>query len=455
MRFTVLNRIVNTGITHEVPFALANKIKVFNTANLIILTVSVIYTVLGLIFGYHLAAAVTFYSITSNLLCFFLVARKKYIASFHYAVVYGLIFLSAFSVLFGLETNSHYYFLFLPIAVSLFFDKEKTIITYFIICVIVLVMNVGYVSMREPFYFVEGNLALLAFPNLVFIMILIFLAIRVFRSENQRYATQIEEQKASIEEKNKDITDSITYAKRIQRALLTSESIFDRSLKEYFIYYEPKDIVSGDFYWATTAPDGSFLLLTGDCTGHGVPGAFMSLLNISMVNEIVNVRGITDPSAILNAQREGLIASLNPEGSAEVSRDGMDCSLCRFDFSNKKLTIAGANNPVWIVRDGQLTELKTDKQPVGLHEGGQKDFTIQHIDLRSGDMIYTLTDGFADQFGGDKGKKYKYSRLKELLSQIAGRTVADQKFIVEKEFRDWKREYDQVDDVLLIGTRIR
>ncbi|MCK6641749.1 MAG: serine/threonine-protein phosphatase [Bacteroidia bacterium] len=454
MRFPLLNRIIDTGITGDVPFALANKIKVFNTANLIILVVSVIYTALGLIFGYHLAAAVTFYSITSNLLCFYLVSQKKHRSAFHYAVVYGLIFLSAFSILFGLETNSHYYFLFLPIAVSLFFDKEKTVVTYFIICVIALVMNVGYVSMRDPVYFVEGNLALLAYPNLIFIMILIFLAIRVFRSDNQRYASQIEEQKASIEEKNKDITDSITYAKRIQRALLTSESVFDRSLKEYFLFYEPKDIVSGDFYWATTAPDGSFLLLTGDCTGHGVPGAFMSLLNISMVNEIVNVRGITDPSAILNAQREGLIASLNPEGSTEVSRDGMDCSLCRFDFTNKKLTIAGANNPVWIVRDGQLLELKTDKQPVGLHEGVQKDFTTQHIDLRSGDMIYTLTDGFADQFGGDKGKKYKYSRLKELLIQIAGRTVADQKFIVEKEFRAWKREYDQVDDVLVVGIKM-
>lgn len=450
----MLNRIVNTGITDDVPFALANKIKVFNTANLIILIVSVIYTVLGLIFGYHLAAAVTFYSITSNLLCFFLVARKKYIASFHYAVVYGLIFLSAFSVLFGLETNSHYYFLFLPIAVSLFFDKEKTIVTYFIICVIALVMNVGYVSMREPFYFVEGNLALLAFPNLVFIMILIFLAIRVFRSDNQRYAAQIVEQKASIEEKNKDITDSITYAKRIQRALLTSESIFDRSLKEYFIFYEPKDIVSGDFYWATTAPNGNFLLLTGDCTGHGVPGAFMSLLNISMVNEIVNVRGITDPAAILNAQREGLIASLNPEGSAEVSRDGMDCSLCSFDFINKKLTVAGANNPVWIIRNGELIELKTDKQPVGLHEGIQKDFSSQQFDLRSGDMIYTLTDGLADQFGGPKGKKFKYKQLESLLVGISDKPMNEQQANVEDAFRKWQGKLEQIDDVLVVGIRV-
>jgi phosphoserine phosphatase RsbU/P len=454
LRFPLLNRIVNTGITGEVPFALANKIKVFNTANLIILSVSVIYTALGLIFGYHLAAAVTFYSITSNLLCFFLIARKKYIAAFHYAVVCGLIFLSAFSVLFGLETNSHYYFLFLPIAVSLFFDKEKTVVTYFIICVIALVMNVGYVSMREPFYFVQGNLTLLAYPNLVFIMILIFLAVRVFRSDNQRYAAQIELQKAAIEEKNKDITDSITYAKRIQRALLTSENVFNRSKKDYFIYYQPKDIVSGDFYWATTAPDGNFLLLTGDCTGHGVPGAFMSLLNISMVNEIVNVRGITDPSSILNAQREGLIASLNPEGSTEVSRDGMDCSLCSFDFNKMELSLSGANNPVWIIRRGEVIELKTDKQPVGLHEGEIRPFSFCKTKLEKNDLVITLTDGFADQFGGTKGKKYKYNRLKSFISGNSSLPADKIKELLADEFGNWKGHNEQLDGILIVGIRI-
>jgi len=454
LQFSLLNRIVNTGISSEVPFALANKIKVFNTANLIILAVSVIYTALGLLGGYHFAATVTFYTIASNLFCFFLVARKNYTAAFHYGVVYGLIFLSAFSVLFGLETNQHYYFLFLPIAVCLFFDKEKTIVTYFIICVIALVVNVAYAGMRDPFYFVEGNLTLLAYPNLIFIMILIFLAVRVFRTDNQRYAKQIEEQKASIEEKNKDITDSITYAKRIQRALLTSESIFDRSLKEYFIFYEPKDIVSGDFYWATTAPNGNFLLLTGDCTGHGVPGAFMSLLNISMVNEIVNVRGITDPAAILNAQREGLIASLNPEGSTEVSRDGMDCSLCSFDFNKMKLSLSGANNPVWIIRKGELIELKTDKQPVGLHEGEIYAFTLCITKLEKNDLVITLTDGFADQFGGTKGKKYKYNRLKSFIAGNSNLPTHKIKQLLADEFGNWKGHNEQLDDILIMGIRI-
>jgi len=274
------------------------------------------------------------------------------------------------------------------------------------------------------------------------------------KNEVMSQRDRLEEQNTVIEGKNKNITDSITYAKRIQRALLTSDALLTRQLTEYFIYYNPKDIVSGDFYWASRIPSGEFLLLTGDCTGHGVPGAFMSLLNISMVNEIVNVRGITDPAAILNAQREGLIASLNPEGSAEVSRDGMDCSLCSFDFINKKLTVAGANNPVWIIRNGELIELKTDKQPVGLHEGIQKDFSSQQFDLRSGDMIYTLTDGLADQFGGPKGKKFKYKQLESLLVGISDKPMNEQQANVEDAFRKWQGNLEQIDDVLVVGIRV-
>jgi serine phosphatase RsbU (regulator of sigma subunit)/Tfp pilus assembly protein PilF len=278
--------------------------------------------------------------------------------------------------------------------------------------------------------------------------------IELQKNEVMSQRDRLEEQNTVIEEKNKNITDSINYAKRIQSALLTSDALLSRNLPAYFIFYNPKDIVSGDFYWASQTPSGKFLLLTGDCTGHGVPGAFMSLLNISLLNEIVNVRGYDEPAEILNVQRESLIRALNQEGSDEVSRDGMDCSLCSFDFQKRTLTIAGANNPVWIVRDGNLLELKTDKQPVGVHEGDVKPFTEQRMDLMKGDMIYTLTDGYADQFGGAKGKKFKYSRLKELLMANAGRTVDEQKAALEETFSQWKGRFQQIDDVLIIGIRV-
>jgi two-component system, sensor histidine kinase LadS len=262
-------------------------------------------------------------------------------------------------------------------------------------------------------------------------------------------------QKDIIEEKNKEILSSIHYAKRIQRALLASESLLNNNLPDYFILYKPKDIVSGDFYWADVAPDGKFLMLTGDCTGHGVPGAFMSLLNISIMHELTFGRNLSRPDLLLNTQRDAIIMALNPEGTDEVSKDGMDCVLCSYDFKNKKMEFACANNPLWIVRDKQLIEFKADKQPIGLHEGPKTDFTLHEVQLQAGDIVYTFTDGYADQFGGPKGKKYKFSQLKEKLVAISDKSMEEQKGILDKTFEEWKGNLEQVDDVLLIGIKIR
>jgi len=273
-----------------------------------------------------------------------------------------------------------------------------------------------------------------------------------------------EEQKHIIEEKQKEILDSIHYAKRIQHAMLTSESYFDEYLKaEYFIFYQPKDIVSGDFYWAVSHHN-KFYIVTADCTGHGVPGAFMSLLNISFLNENVIERGIEDPALILNEQRKEIIKALNPKGlsaeaeaKAETSvgvNDGMDCVLTTFDIENNRLQFAAANNPLWLIRENQLIEFKPDKMPVGKYDEKANDFNSQSIELKKGDIIYTFTDGYADQFGGEKGKKFKYSKLKELLLSINHKTMSEQKEILNETFETWKGNLEQIDDVCVIGVRV-
>jgi serine phosphatase RsbU (regulator of sigma subunit) len=262
-------------------------------------------------------------------------------------------------------------------------------------------------------------------------------------------------QKDIIEEKNKDILSSIHYAKRIQRALLASDNLLNNNLPEHFILYKPKDIVSGDFYWADVAPDGKFLVLTGDCTGHGVPGAFMSLLNISIMHELTFGRNLSRPDQLLNTQRDAIIMALNPEGTDEVSKDGMDCVLCSYDFKNKKVEFACANNPLWIIRDKQVMEFKADKQPIGLHEGPKTNYTLHEVQLQTGDIVYTLTDGYSDQFGGPKGKKFKLSHLKEKLVEICDKPLSEQKEILERTFEQWKGDLEQVDDVLLIGIKIK
>lgn len=287
-----------------------------------------------------------------------------------------------------------------------------------------------------------------------------------------------EEQKEVIELKQKEILDSIHYASRIQQAMITSNAYFDKYLKtekhllyipeninpDYFIFYHPKDIVSGDFYWAT-ARHNIFYIITADCTGHGVPGAFMSLLNIGFLNEIIVERNISQPSVVLNEQRKEIIKALNPnslnESDAHKVKDGMDCVLCAFDFAKMELNFAAANNPLWILRKDPagadsycLEEFSADKMPVGLFEFNAGTFTPHTLKLNKGDTVYTFTDGYADQFGGPKNKKFQYKQMKEMFLSIAHLSMDEQKHQIEKRILSWMSETEQVDDILVIGIRI-
>ena len=281
---------------------------------------------------------------------------------------------------------------------------------------------------------------------------------------------EVEHQKEIIEEKQKEILDSIHYAGRIQRAVITSDSYISEHLKEYFTLYKPKDIVSGDFYWALNTKD-VFYLITADCTGHGVPGAFMSLLNISILNEIVIERKITRPDLILNEARKDIIKALNP-GGHEDAKDGMDCVLCAFNFKTLTLEYASANNSFYILRkktgarpgpssgsantaaDFELIICPSDKMPVGKSPKDQEPFTLRTVQLQKGDIVYTLTDGLADQFGGPKGKKFKYKKLQELISANAGLPMDQQKQLLGDIMEEWRGGLEQVDDMLMIGLRI-
>jgi PAS domain S-box-containing protein len=268
--------------------------------------------------------------------------------------------------------------------------------------------------------------------------------------------TDITERKKTesiIEIKNREITDSMHAAKRIQHVLLASDTLLNKNLPEYFILYKPKDIVSGDFYWANMI-DNKFVMITADCTGHGVPGAFMSLLNITFLNEAVVEKRINSPEKILDYVRTQIINSLNPEGSEFESKDGMDATLCVFDFKGMWLRFSCANNPLWVYRNNDFIRFKPDKMPVGMHHGEQKPFTAHTLGLRKGDIVYTFTDGFADQFGGVNGKKLKYKALKELLLSVQSKSMAEQKEILNAAFESWKGNLEQVDDVLISGIRV-
>ena len=265
---------------------------------------------------------------------------------------------------------------------------------------------------------------------------------------------EINYQKSLIEIKNKEITDSINYARRIQRVLLTSDKYISKYLNVFFILNKPKAIVSGDFYWAVEI-DNSFIIVTADCTGHGVPGAFMSLLGINYLNEIVIEQKITQPDLILNALRSAIIEALNPEGSNEAEgKDGMDLVLCKYDFTSMQLTFSCANNPLWIYRQGEFMDFKADKMPVGKSPKEDVPFNLQTVALQKGDVVYTFTDGYADQFGGPKKKKLMTGKFKELILSIQHLPIKEQHDYLNDFIEDWMKDSEQVDDILVIGVKI-
>jgi serine phosphatase RsbU (regulator of sigma subunit)/Tfp pilus assembly protein PilF len=257
-------------------------------------------------------------------------------------------------------------------------------------------------------------------------------------------------QKLVIEEKQKEITDSITYAKRIQEAILPPKSILKNLLPNSFFLYKPKDIVSGDFYWLEQK-DNKILFAAVDCTGHGVPGAFVSIVGHNGLTRTVNEFGLTQPAQILNKLNELVEETLRQKDN-EV-RDGMDISLCSIDFSDNKLEYAGANNPLYLVRNGKILITKADKQPIG-GTGENKQFTNHTFELQKDDSIYIFSDGFADQFGGLKDKKYGYAQFRKLLLSIQDKPMLEQFNSLDTEFNNWKGETEQLDDVCVVGVRI-
>lgn len=285
---------------------------------------------------------------------------------------------------------------------------------------------------------------------LLFLTIICFIIYKSYSQKNKAHKI-ITHQKHLVDEKQKEILDNITYAKRIQSSLMPSNDYINRYTKENFVFYKPKDIVSGDFYWATDY-NGEFYLVAADCTGHGVSGSMMSMLNMSALNETVNHRKITDTGEILNKVRKEIIKSLNPNGNEGVN-DGMDCVLCKFDFRYKTLQYSAANNSFYIIRNNKIITCKADKMPVGL--GIKTDsFTTNTVQLQENDIVYMFTDGFPDQFGGEKNKKFNYKRFEELLLSVCDRPMEEQKKAISVTFDYWKGHYEQTDDVLVIGVKI-
>jgi serine phosphatase RsbU (regulator of sigma subunit)/Tfp pilus assembly protein PilF len=260
-------------------------------------------------------------------------------------------------------------------------------------------------------------------------------------------------QNKEISEQKEEIIDSILYAEKIQRAVFPQEEELKLFFRNYFILNKPRDIVSGDFYWIGPY-ENKILLAVADCTGHGVPGAFMSLLGIAFLNKIILEKGISTPSLILNNLRQNIIETLHHKGTDRGRSDGMDITLIAFDQKMKNIEVAAANNPLIIIRDNKIIEISPDKMPIGVYEELDVPFTNKESILKKDDVLYLFTDGYADQFGGKSNKKLLIKNFKNILLEIHKYDMDHQKVLLESKFKEWKGDTYQIDDILIIGMKI-
>lgn len=273
------------------------------------------------------------------------------------------------------------------------------------------------------------------------------------RDEIQRQIEIAEYHKDQVVKQNKDMTDSIEYAKNIQIALFPDKFTLQKVLNKGFCLFKPKDIVSGDFYWVAQIGNKS-IIVVADCTGHGVPGAFMSIIGINFLNEIVFDEHIITPNEILNRLRKKIVKTLVNSNKVDEAKDAIDIAMIVIDRENMKLEYAGAYNHLYFIRDHMLEVIKADKMPVGISAKAMDPFTNHEIDIQIGDQFYMFTDGFVDQFGGPQKKKFRIGNLRELLLEVHEKPIDDQKQIIFETFINWRGNQSQVDDILLIGIRI-
>ncbi len=318
-------------------------------------------------------------------------------------------------------------------------EKQK-IILYFVLFVLLLVSCLVYYIYRGYKIKKEANIRLEEKNR----------TISAQKDEIEKQRDIAAAQRDQIAYQKKHITDSIMYAKRIQTALIPSLELFSDKL-EHFVLYKPLAIVSGDFYWVSNQ-DNLQIIISADCTGHGVPGAFMSMLGVTMLNEIVNGKHIIMPDQILENLRNGVIKSLKQSVDEDTVKDGMDIAVCVVDFKENILWFAGANNPLYLVRGGELIHYRPDKMPASIHYK-MLPFTLHKIELLKGDAFFIFSDGFADQFGGPRQKKFMSMHLKEILVEMSGKPMLQQGERLNEIFEEWRGDNPQVDDVTLIGVR--
>jgi phosphoserine phosphatase RsbU/P len=448
----MIERILNNGIHPENSDSLNRKIRISNLIALLSVVTMATYTPFYFIYSQEAGIYTNTSFLLFSLFSFYLIRKRHYIPAFflHSTAGYGYFIIG--TLVYGIQTNLHFYMIVMCMIVTTLFDDRRVIRFYLAFAVSSFFGLIWWSHYYEPFVGMPPGMEtmelIIGNVNLFLLFFIISLFILFFKNEMLRSQRRVLEQKSVIEEKNRDITDSITYAKRIQSALLPGRQNLANVFPGSFLYFRPKDIVSGDFYWLHDTGTEKFLAV-GDCTGHGVPGALMSVLGINLLTEIVENKHVSDPAEILNELRSRILYAFDKEGKSSEYKDGMDIALIRIRENDRSFSYAAAHNPVYHISAEGLTELPANRQPVG-YAHVQQPFSTQHGTYNTGDAFILLTDGFADQFGGPRGKKFLYRPFKELLARSLG---LDPEVVLDEVLESWRGSLEQVDDICVVGLR--
>lgn len=448
----LLKRIINIGISDDTDEFKAARIRTFNRI-LVIFFVSYIGTIpIGFILGApFIVIALIIYTI-GLLPCFYLVEKQNTKLSRYLLSLNAWVLVGSLTIYLGINSGHIYTLFTASVLWFIIYNKRVELIIVESVNLLVFIGLVWYSFNYPPIW--EGNQELLAPIRLSLIglsIVVTMITIAFFKTNNYKFLAIVQKQKKIIETRQEEIEASIRYAKNIQYGILPNEVEIDHFAKENFIFFKPKDHVSGDMFW-TGEQDGKRFLALGDCTGHGVPGAMVSIMGLTSLQSIIRNKSIKNPADLLHE----LDHDFNNKMRRSNLRDGMDITVLMHDIVKDEWSFASANSSIIVVSGSGMELLKGDRKPIGISQAvikGFEGFKNYKLELKKDDFIYLFSDGFRDQFGGIKGKKYGIKRFQELLAQISKLTVKDQVAILEKELNDWKSNLEQIDDISLIGVR--
>ncbi|MES2285264.1 MAG: SpoIIE family protein phosphatase [Bacteroidota bacterium] len=439
---SLFNKITNFGIKLELSFEKAEKMRLVNVICFLGVPISFFYTILFAITSHYFHAIVFFFGLFVFVIPILINSWKGLKLSIPVATIFIPLFWAFVTITSGRETGFYLGFIVFCLPPILFFPTFRESLFYLWTGIVLFVFSMIGLMIFPPvdvFPFAMG----LFLINLVTVVTTIIIITYFFKKE-------LDESRVKVQEKNREISDSINYAKRIQYAMLPAEDSFQKKLNDYFVLYKPKDIVAGDFYWMEEI-NGKILIAAADCTGHGVPGALVSLVCHNALNRAVFEYKLTDPGEILDKTRQFVIEHFSK--TDEKVKDGMDISFASIDKITNEIIWAGANNPLWYFQNTELKTILSNKQPIGISEKSSP-FLSHKIQLSSGDSIYLFTDGYADQFGGKKGKKFRYKQMQEVIIANNHKSMPEQKCILDETIESWQGNLEQVDDILIIGIKI-